>query len=484
MLSRFFFIFISFVNILLANVEISFPSKAIMNEPFRFDIEINGNDIKFPNISSIDGARLKDLGSSTTTTVINGKIAKKIKKSYIFFPKKDFLFPSLEFIIDGKTHYSEERKFILEKPSKTKSNLFDLEIKTSKNDLYVGENFILTIVFKRKKDLQIIDLSFNKTDFKDFWFKQLDENKTYEVDNYIVQELKFLMIPLKEGNLILEPLGISAQILDVNSRFSFSNITKETKVYSNELSLKVSKLPNEIKLIGDFNIETTIDKDSIKKGEAVSYKVKITGTGNISDIPDLKLDIKNATIYENKPKIETKVLDNDLVGSYEKVFSIIPNDSLVIPSIKLDFFNKNENRVLELSSKEYKINVENSSNNVINKNELIKKEDVSNPKTTVIVEKNSLFENIVYFVLGIVFTLITIIIYFYFINQKRKKEVYNTPLIKKLKKAKTKNELLKILAIYINIDKRLDDLVFKLEKTDSIKDIKKEILKEIIKLKL
>ncbi|GGD36641.1 hypothetical protein GCM10012288_08360 [Malaciobacter pacificus] len=483
MLNRVFFL-LFFVNILYANIDLQLPSKAILNEPFKFSIEINGNNIEFPSDINIDGNSPQNLGTSTSTTVLNGKIAKKIKKTYMFFPKSDFTFPSLKFIIDGKEYHTQKKEFILEKPSKTKSDLFDLEIKTSKNDLYIGENFILTILFKRKKDLQIIDLSFNKTDFKDFWFKQLDENETYEVDNYIVQELKFLMIPLKEGDLKLEPLGISAQILDVNSRFSFSNIAKEIKVYSNELSLNVRKLPDNIKLIGDFKIETTIDKDFLKKGEAVSYKVKITGTGNISDIPDLKLDIKNATMYENKPKIETKVSDNDLVGSYEKVFSIIPNESITIPSIKLGFFNKNENRLLELSSKEYKINVENSSNNLTNKNELVKKEDISNTKTTVIVEKNSLFENIVYFILGIVFTLITIIIYFYFINQKRKKEVYNTPLIKKVKKAKSKKELLKVLAIYINIDKNLDELLFKLEITNNVKVIKKEIIKEIIKLKL
>lgn len=62
--------------------------------------------------------------------------------------------------------------------------------------------------------------------------------------------------------------------------------------------------------------------------------------------------------------------------------------------------------------------------------------------------------------------------------------MYNTPLIKKVKKAKSKKELLKVLAIYINIDKNLDELLFKLEITNNVKVIKKQIIKEIIKLKL
>ena len=59
-----------------------------------------------------------------------------------------------------------------------------------------------------------------------------------------------------------------------------------------------------------------------------------------------------------------------------------------------------------------------------------------------------------------------------------------TPLLKRIKKTKTKGELLKILAVYIKIDSSLDKLIFKLEEQNDIKLIKKDIVKKIKEINL
>ncbi len=483
------FLFLLFSTILFANVSLKLPPHALINEPYKFIIEASGESIKFPKLSTINGNIVQELSSSNSTNIINSQITKKIKKTFVFTPSSDFIFPSLEFKIDGKTYKTDEKKVELKKPEKTKSDLFDLEIKLSKNSVYVGENIILTIVFKYKKDLQIVDLSFNKTDFKDFWYKQLDKNKNYEESGYIVQELKFLMIPLKNGNIKINPLGITAQIMDVNSSRSFSlfsSVTKDIKIFSNELNLEVKQLPNNVKLIGEFDIKSTIDKRDIKRGEAVSFKINISGIGNIEDVPDIKLDIKEATIYENKPKIVTKILNDEISGSYEKVFSIIPNESIKIPSIKIEYFNKENKKISALTTPEYKVTLQESQNNsnLNKKNTLEKKSFEKNSKEITLIKDVSYFEKGLYFILGIIVTLFIFAIYYYFTNKKREKQQYNTPLLNRIKNSKTKDELLKILAIYINFDKQLDELIFKLEKSNEIEVIKKQIKDKIKQLKL
>ena len=75
-------------------------------------------------------------------------------------------------------------------------------------------------------------------------------------------------------------------------------------------------------------------------------------------------------------------------------------------------------------------------------------------------------------------------LYFYVITSRRKKEEEKKPLLQKIRKAKTKEELIKILAIYIKIDSKLDELIFNLEKTDEINSLKKEIIKIVKELKL
>ena len=75
-------------------------------------------------------------------------------------------------------------------------------------------------------------------------------------------------------------------------------------------------------------------------------------------------------------------------------------------------------------------------------------------------------------------------LYFYVITSRRKKEEEKKPLLLKIRKAKTKEELIKILAIYIKIDSKLDELIFNLEKTNEINSLKKEIIKIVKELKL
>jgi len=95
-----------------------------------------------------------------------------------------------------------------------------------------------------------------------------------------------------------------------------------------------------------------------------------------------------------------------------------------------------------------------------------------------------LIEKLSFFVLGIGVTLVFVYIYFYFKNYKQNKKEQSSPLLKRVKNSKTKDELIKILAIYLKIDLRLDELIFRLEKNEEFKTIKSEIIKILKELKI
>lgn len=469
---------------LFANVNVDYEDKIIKGEPFIFTIEILGEKIEFPDLSIIDD-NLREISSSISTNIINNKLSKSIKKSYSFYPKDDFIFPSLKFVIDGKEYKTEEKNVILENPIQTKSNDFSLDIKTSKSDYFVGENFLLTLVFKFKKDISIVGLSLAKPEFKDFWYKQLDGQKEYEKGEFKFIEINFLMSPLKDGNLEINPLMIQLQLLEENLRSFFSN-TKVINLYSNSLELKVKKLPNNINLIGDFEITSSIDKNEIKKGEAISYKLRIVGNGNIEDIPDIKLSIDDATIYENKPEIKTQIDDGKYGGVYEKVFSIIPNKSLVIPSVKLEYFDENKEEIITKQTNSFEIKVldNDKKEEVLLHKEVINQDKNSSSNEIIkVVEKNSVTDRILFFTLGVIITILIISLYFYVITSRRKKEELK-PLSKRVKESKSKNELIKILAIYVKKDSKLDEVIFRLEKDEDFKTLKKEIIKILKELNL
>lgn len=478
-------LFFSF-SLLSANVKLSISSNNIIKtEPFVFVIESFGSDIKFPTISEINGNIVQEISNSTSTNIINGHISKSIKKAYSFVPSESFVLPSFEVIVDGKSYKTNEQKITLQNAVKTKSEKFDLSIKSDSNEFYVGENFILTILFKYKKDSQLVDLSFEKPVFENFWYKQIEDTKKYDDGDFVVIELKFLMFALKDGKQKINPLKINAQVFNDSSYSVFSS-SKEQTIYSNELDFDIKTLPQNIKLIGDFEIESFVDKQKVKKGEAVSYKLNIYGDGNIDDISDIKLPINDVTIYENKPQIKSGISNNKYTGTYEKVFSIIANKSFSIPSISLEYFDKELNKVVSKQSKSFDIEVlENEiKKDVILEKAEVKTKDDNSKETIQIVEKNSLLDRITFFILGVIVCLLIGGLYFYFINLQRKKIEQNRPLLNKVQSCKTKNELLKIMAIYLKVDSRLDELIFDLEKTKDINILKKEIIKILKELKL
>ena len=481
---KYIFILQLFILNLFANVTVSLEDSFFKNEPYIFTIEVSGKEIKTPDLSIID-SNIQEISSSISTNIINSKISKSIKKSYSFYPNSDFIFPSLKFVIDGKEYKTQEKKVVLKEITQTKSDDFSLDISINKNEVFVGENFILTLTFKFKIDKQIVGLSLAKPDFKDFWYKQLDGQKEYEKNDFKFIEINFLMTPLKEGNLVINPLLIQLQLLEENLRSFFSS-TQVLKIYSNKLDLEIKKLPDNVELIGDFDISSSIGKQTINQGEAISYKLKISGIGNIDDIPDIKLPIENATIYENKPEIKTEVKDGNYSGVYEKVFSIIPNKSLVIPSIKLEYFDKNKEEIIIKQTDSFEIKVlevKKQKEVFLEKQVDIQDKNSSSNETIKVVEINSVTDRILFFTLGVIVSVLIISLYFYVITSRRKKEELK-PLSKKVKESKTKDELIKILAIYIKKDPKLDELIFKVEKDEDFKTLKKEIIKILKELNL
>ncbi|UTJ05959.1 BatD family protein [Arcobacter roscoffensis] len=479
---RFIILFFLFLSSVFANVKLDLPNTAIKNEAFTFSLELQGEDIKFPKIDEIAGQKVSTISNSSSTSIINSTITKKIKRAYSFYPVDDFIFPSLKFSVDGKDYETKEKKIVLGIPKKSKSGIFDFEIVSNKNDLYVSETFELVLKFKYKSQMQIIDLAFINPNFKGFWYKKLDYQKNYEDDDYIVTELKFLLFPQKSGELTIEPLRIDAQYVD-NSRNSmsfFTNSVSNKKIYSNTLKFQVKPLPENVDLVGSFDIKASVDKKSVNALDAVNYTIKISGNGNFDDIKDFDFDIPNAKIYSNKAKVETKYIDGKYEGFYEKSYTIISNDSYNIPSFEILYFDKNKKEIIKKISKSFNIEIlknKNLQNNIRPNLEKAPK-SVEKKQIVKVVEKSSISNNILYFSLGIITTLLTLGLYYYVINLKKSRKLDDIPLIKKVKSSKTSSELLKVLSVYINKDKKLNEFIFSVEENkEDIEILKKDIIK-------
>ncbi len=466
---------------IFASVKLSAPNSFTSDEGIIFSLSASGKDIQFPDIIQIQDYLVQSIGGTQDTNIINGNYTSSIKSTFKIIANSDVIIPKFKFIIDGKTFYTKEKLIKLKKQSKTISKDFALSLVARDKNIYVGEGTNIKLIFKYRKNLQITDLSFIRPDFTDFWNRKTNKKSTrFEEEEYIIQELEFLLFPQKVGTLSINPLKIAVQMIDrsTNTYSSLFQSTKNKYIYSNKLKFNVKKLPKNINLIGKFSISASIDKSKINQGEAISYKLLIKGQGNFEDIKDIKLDIKNANIYDNKAKITTSYKNGLHQGEYVKNFSIVPSSSLIIPKITLKYFDKKTKKVISISTKEFKINVINKKIQKV-KLEKKKEKNIVKIKEIIQIQEASLMDKFLYFICGTIFSLIMTVLYFYVKHIQKTKKQETLTLVILLKKSKSKNELIQILLPYIKKDARLDNLIFKLEVlkiNEDIKIIKKELI--------
>jgi len=476
-----------FPFMLYASITLKAPKSFYKGEYINFTLTMSGNNVKLPKIAVIDNIVVESTGTSTQTNIINASRTYKVIKSYRIKANKDITIPSYSVIIDGKEYKSKKQLIKMLQVEKTVSPYYDLAIEVDKQNVYVGEGIQFSLLFKYKRDLDIVNLEFEKPKFENFWVKELKNvpKQNNMNDEYAEQSLTYLLFPQKEGDLEIGPLKIGAVTKDdkYGNSYFMSTSTKTTPVYSNTLKLNVKKLPQNLKLIGNFTIESTVDKESINVGEAVSYKVVIKGRGNIDDIDEVKLDLENTTIYENPADKKYDMQNNQYGGVYTKAFSIVGTKDFTIPSIEIKYFDKKTNSVKSIETKSYNIKINQTAKQTA-KLEVQKANEVK----TIIKEKvieTSDNQKQLYFLYGLCFGILSVVIYYSIKNRKPNSE--EKPLVKLIKQVKSRDELLKLLIIYINIDEDLDKMIFKLENSsqkDEFIKIKKEtliLLEELIK---
>jgi len=474
--------------ILSAKVTLTAPDDFFKGDKVVFKITASGGEVKFPNISNIDGVAVQSAGTSSAITIVNGNRKQKLVKTFAIIADKDITIPSFKISINGKIEQTKPKIIKMKLVEKTISSIYDIEIKVNKKESYVGEDILFTLIFKYQKDTQLVDLNFYKPNFENFWTKELQSKQQVIEGNYVVHELNYLLFPQKDGKLSIDPLRIDAIVSDNSSQnygFFSTQSTKSIPIYSNRLDLNVKPLPKDIKLIGDFEISSTIDKTNITQGEAISYKLTIKGRGNLDDLDEIKLSIPNTTIYDNPSKKEFDIQDELYGGVFNKTYSIVAQNDFVIPPISLKYFDKKTKTIKTIKTKSYDIKVK----GVVKKAAIL---EVAKIKQTPIVSlatqniqsnvvekiiKTTDKQKIVFFILGMIFSTILISLYFIFKNKTSKKE--ETPLDKQIKKVNSLDELLKVLVVYINIDKQLDKIIYNLENKNSeieLKKVKKEVL--------
>lgn len=445
---------------LSASVKMLAPDHFMEGEALSFQIITRGFNVKIPQIDSIEGYSVENIKTSEETIIINTRRANKVTKTYRMFAKKSITIPSFTIEIDDKYEKTKTKKIKLQKITKTISDNFDLQMQLDKTDAYIGEEIVLSVTFAYK-DLE--DYSLSEVDFSDFLLKELSTKEWISADGYRVEEIRYSLTPQAEGKLILSPLKAEVEVLK-------SGHTQKFPVFSNKLTLDVMALPKGLSLVGEYQLNASINKQSVNAGEAVTLTLTIEGTGNIDNLDALDLQIPGTTVYA---KSAQKRKDNT-IGQYSKTFEIISDRNFTIPAITLNYFDKTSQRKKTIQSRAFDIEV--FGNNLLRDKP---KEKLDKDEITYEEERITGVERFIYFLIGVLSSIVFMLMYKQFKNKTQLKK--QPELIHVLKQIKTQDALFKKMVPYVGRDKGLDRLIYQLEEkeTANFKEIKKEIIQKV-----
>lgn len=272
---------------------------------------------------------------------------------------------------------------ITEENSSNLSKSLLLRAVVDKDNVYQGQQ--LTLTYKIYTRVGIVQSQVDKLpDLTGFWNQDVKSpqqqvqwhTETYKGAKYNVADIKqTILFPERAGNITIDPFGMtfiarvaSASSGDFVEQF-FGGGYKDVKVSAKSIPVvvHVRPLPEAGKpdgftgAVGNFTIEAAVDKNRLKANEALNYKVKVTGSGNIKLLKNLNTSFP-ADFEKYDPKINDTVTEriNGVAGSRIYNYLLIPRHQgdFTIDPVKFSYFNPATGKYVSLATTSFQVKVD------------------------------------------------------------------------------------------------------------------------------
>ena len=385
-------------------------NKVGLNEQFSLTYTVNDSGDRFQPPVFYNFTVLSGPSTSSSTSIINGKVSKENSYTYYLRAKKVGLFTigSASIRVNGKQYRSSTTSIqVLKSPpknstnntplAKAKENVF-LELELSNPNPYVGEQIIATynLYFENIQNPDLLEIP----TYNGFWHEDYDLGDNYSVKTIrkngkslkVITLKKTVLIPQRSGSLDIGSMDLEVPVAIPTNQRDFFGRTRSRMVNiicsSGNKTLKVKPLPSDGKpsnfsgAVGEFQFTTKLDRDSIQTNESATLSMRVSGTGNMRMLDLPTFDIPNdLEAYEPKYKESIKLQNQGLTGFKRVEYLLIPRNrgTYKVNSGSFNYFNPKTKKYVTVDRPSYTLTVEGgvngTSSTVVLNN--ITKEDVS-----------------------------------------------------------------------------------------------------------
>jgi hypothetical protein len=375
------------------------------NEKFQVYFEFSGGDYnKVKNFRAPNFEGLKVLSGpnqASSMQFINGKMSSSITYSYIVVGVNlgTHKIESASIYYEDKVLNSQPITITVTKATgkldegnttggisneELAANVFIRAI-PSKTSIYRGEQ--ITVSYKLYTKLNISSPQINKLPANEgFWVEDLESSNNisfniemYKGERFRSAEIKRVaLFPTKSGKLTVSPFELKVPVIikkrkssrDVfddffNDSFFGRSETIEYVAKSNSITVDVKPLPqNNVPAsfkgaVGDFNFSAVLDKSEVELNEAITFKVNISGTGNIQLISVPEVELPNGFEKYDPKSSKSISRKNNVSGSKSVEYLAIARIPGVkeIPPVEFSYFNPAKEKYITQRSSPFTVNV-------------------------------------------------------------------------------------------------------------------------------
>ncbi|MCQ2252886.1 MAG: BatD family protein, partial [Bacteroidales bacterium] len=395
-------IFVSFALLLISSafamaqdveVKMSAPGKVTAGQPFRIEVSVNSQKANI-NDPKLDDFQVYGRSQSTSMSIINGDMS--VQKSFIYTAIANkpgtYTIKPASATQGGKTYESnsvtitvvdggnagqtagqpqggnnaignnQQQQTADDEITPSDSGDLFVDVISNKNDVYVGEQVILTSSLYSRYDIAgFEDAKF--PNFNGFWAKDIKNPKNITFDRKRINNKVYLyslwqkkaLFPQKAGKLEIEPYTVNCVVTD---GFGFRQARAVAK--SKVKTINVKPLPDNKPegfggAVGNFKIQLSADKEQVKLDEPLTVKVTISGTGNFQLFESPKVQF-NSAFEQFEPKSTENINATDAGINGSKTFSTVviarqPGE-YTIPAVKFSYFDPSAKAYKTIESKE------------------------------------------------------------------------------------------------------------------------------------
>ena len=367
---------------------------------------------------TFDDFALIGSGASTSMSGEPGNMEVVMIYTYVLVAQKPgkFTIPGTTVVVDGKTYASEPKPIEVIGPegeaagsgtqgsqssqsprspqgsqgnaarspsaSRSSEDLF-LRAVPDKTTVYRGE----PVRVRFKLYSRIRDLGGNNgakmPSFNGFWQQRLDvshyqrQTESYNSRVYTTYILaEYLLYPTQSGRLTIDPMTVDLIERDIRAQSGrsiwddmmggFPEVVEVPRpVASPPVVITVKELPADAPAdfsgaVGNFTMTSDVNQEDMPVNSATTYKIRITGTGNIPLIQAPKMEMPASfEVHNSKMSEDTRLTQAGIAGSrtFEYPFIARAEGDHRIGSVPFSYFDPQTEEYVTLTTREVNITV-------------------------------------------------------------------------------------------------------------------------------